>query len=378
MGQVERSQWGDDQTLTNGQDNGGGQFGLIPLILGGLLSLGVAVIAYMLSDSLIGTVLPRPADTDAPNAETLVRIAFSLIAFTGTLMVVLLRILPDANTVRMSRVLRIALFFVMGGIALAATVYIGMGFLLPLSTVAERLILPILIAIFFIILAFFSPFMPIWRINVPDGEVWMIFDSDDHLRYYIGPGVRMIRPIDGYEPYDQKGVIKINIDDESYVSEDYFPFRVRVAVVCSFNPLNAEEYMWVPLRGMQRAVLQESLQTEIEFLIRHRVVNHLRAYIRDKVTFQHVLNSIAMDIREAVESRRHMGISLLPINPINVILDAPELTVDTRQRHMSVEALATGQKASDPSELGKLMQLIADDSELDMLVDPNGGDQIST
>jgi hypothetical protein len=79
-----------------------------------------------------------------------------------------------------------------------------------------------------------------------------------------------------------------------------------------------------------------------------------------------------MDIKEAVEKRKHMGIRLAPLNGLNVILDPPEVILNSRQRRMSVEALASGEQLPNTKALRDLLQLVSLDGDLKMNITPEG------
>ncbi|GAB4527485.1 MAG: hypothetical protein Kow0063_02830 [Anaerolineae bacterium] len=269
---------------------------------------------------------------------------------------------------RTGRVLRVATAFLYAGAVLAVGIYLITSILLPGSSYGERSILPALTVVLAGIFAAFSPVIPLWRVNVPDGEVWMILDRNDHLLTYVGPGVHVIQPIQGFEPYLERGPIVIDIDDDSYVSSDFFPYRVRANIVCLFNPLRADRELWVTLRNMRKATLENSLKTEIEYIIRHQ----LACYGREEMKLDQVLNTIVQDIKEAVDKRKNLGITLAPTNPINIILDPPELVVDTRQRRMSMEALALAGEKMKAEPLNRLLQLAALQGELKMDVSDQG------
>lgn len=266
------------------------------------------------------------------------RWSLTLIIFTITETSILFWLLPEAKTSRSARIARVALGFIALGLLLACSLYLLMGYLAPASTLGERMILPALVIFFCVVLAVFSPSMPIWRINVPDNELWMLLDSNDHLIRYIGPAVHMLRPIDGFERYEQAGTIIVQIDDDSFVTSDNYPFRVRANVVCSFSPLNAEESHWRSLRNASRSGMQNTLYTEVEYTIRHRLRSRDWAFFKDNHNRDTEMNTIAMDIKEALEKQAPMGIRPVP-DGINVMIDPPEILTDAMHRRMALESL---------------------------------------
>jgi hypothetical protein len=363
MSEVSRSPWGEEPTPSSEKQNRPSTIRIILALSSGLLA---TVIARALLDVMNVTAAVRAG---APEAEIGVA-RWALAVILGAIAEVVVAfspLLPMSSAAKWGRIYRVIVLFLATGIALAAITYLVMGFLVPDSTQSERLVLPTLIAIFFGILAVFSPVTPIWPVNVPDNQVWMILDNNDHLVRYVPAGVHMIRPLQGYAPYREAGVLAINIDDDSFVSSDAFPYRVRANIVCTYSPLKADPGMWVMLRDMKKDVLKGILQTDTEYIIRHAVSR----YVREGINLAKTLNTIAMDIKEAFKARANFGVVLTPQNPINIILDPPEMVVDARQRRMSVEALALP-GAGSKQPLKELLKLISADSDLNMNVNAEG------
>jgi len=367
---VSRSLWGDEPEQPGNQQpappaarrrNRAGVFGHLLRLF---LLLLPALIVYAIMPGAPPAESPQELAKSSAQIAAFTRPAVTaMIAAAGLLVFVFT--LP-AET-RRNRIIRVVIGFMAGGVILAGIAFLAMGVLVPNSTFSERLILPALLVALGLILAIFSPFMPIWLLNVPDNRVWMVLDSGDHLVSYIGPGQRWVRPIDGFAEYTESGIFTIDIDSEDFVSQDYFPFRVRVNVVCLYNPLNAAQKYWITIRDMTRDIMRQALQTEIEFVIRHKLTDELRQQMRDPETFRAVLKTLAMDIREAVEARREMGISLIAHNPINVFLEPTRLVTDSRQRLMSIEAIAVGERT-----LKEFLELISQGGDVSLLIEPDG------
>lgn len=383
-----RSPWGDDPNTrppNNNRETPPSVTGRPRLsqILGLLLFMFIALSVYYFtgrSDPVTGAVKTVSA---VPNPfQEMLDLLLPTILVGGGL-TLLYNMIWIPGTSRLGRVWRVVSTFWAGGLLLAGTAYVVMGWLMPYSAFGERLIIPALLLVLMLILGLFSPMMSIWPLNVPDGEIWMILDVGDHVLAYINQGLRWVRPIDGFERYMQSGALVIDIDDEGFVSHDSFPFRVRAKVVCLFNPMNAEEFMRVPLRGMSRDMLRDGLRTEIEFIIQNELLNDLREQIRAPGNFRTVLNRIYIDIKEAVEKRRHMGIRLAPTNPINVTILPTQLVTSAAERLISLEAVTGGSRrddkqlmlgsgALDDRTLRDVVGLAAQDGDLNIQFDQEG------
>jgi len=263
---VSRSLWGDEPEQPGNQQpappaarrrNRAGFFGQLLRLF---LLLLPALIVYAIMPGAPPAESPQELAKSSAQIAAFTRPAVTaMIAAAGLLVFVFT--LP-AET-RRNRIILVVIGFMAGGVILAGIAFLAMGVLVPNSTFSERLILPALLVALGLILAIFSPFMPIWLLNVPDNRVWMVLDSGDHLVSYIGPGQRWVRPIDGFAEYTESGIFTIDIDSEDFVSQDYFPFRVRVNVVFLYNPLNAAQNYWITIRDMTRDIMRQALQTEI-------------------------------------------------------------------------------------------------------------------
>ncbi len=364
MSEVSRSPWGEEATSRPDTQQRLPTFRALLVLLLGLLT---AVVANAILDMMDLTWGVRPG-AKAEEVEVVRWALAATIAAIAELAFLFSPLLPVPISVKAGRLFRIIVAILAAGIALAAVTYLAMGFLVPESSPGEKMVLPGLIAVFFGILAAFSPVMPIWPVNVPDNQVWMILDNNDHLVRYVAAGVHMIRPLQGYAPYKEAGVMVISIDDDSFVSSDAFPYRVRANVACMFTPLKADPGMWVTLRDMTKDLLTSILKTDIEYIIRFAVAQ----YVREGIQLAQVLNTISHQIEAAVKSRANFGVTLVPTNPIHIILDPPEMVVDARQRRMSVEALALPDAQLRNQPLRDLLRLIAPDSDLKMDVNAQG------
>ena len=240
--------------------------------------------------------------------------------------------------------------------------------IMPRSTLAELMIIPGLVLAFFVILTAFSPFISFWPVNVPDNRVWMIMDSGGHLKRYAGAGMLYVTPMQYVEPFEEKGSFTVSIDDESYVSSDAFPYRLRMRINCMFNPLDADPKEWVDLREKTRAELADDLRAECEYLVRHEMAK----YWREEISLPNTLQTIMVAIGGAIHKRQKLGISLAPINGVNVILDPPEMIVNSRARRMFLEALAIAGQQNKSLQFNELLRLVSPQTNPNVAVNPQG------
>lgn len=386
--EIGRHPWGEDpnnqptdngaiaRQVVSGRPNAGQIFGAIVFTV-------ILVIVYFATgraESVTGAV--KEVTTIINPVQELLEILIPTL-FVGAGLTLLYNLVWIPGTNRAGRVLRMVSTFWAGGIVLSLVAYLILGWLMPYAGFGERAIVPGLLLGLAFILGLLSPMMNIWPLNVPDGEIWMLLDIGDHVLAYVGPGLRWVRPIDGFERYMQSGALVIDIDDENFVSHDNFPFRVRANVVCLFNPMNADDTMRVALRNMSRDVLRADLQKEIEFIIQNELLNDLREQIRAPRNFRTVLNRIYIDIKEAVEKRSHMGIRLAPTNPINVTILPTQLVTSAAERLISLEAVTGGARiddkqlmlgsgALDDRTLRDVVGLAARDGDLNIQFDQEG------
>lgn len=292
---------------------------------------------------LISNISMSLRDGGLENAAFYNRVALAMIVTILIEGVVLHTNLPPGNTSVSVRVGRMILLFLGTGALAAGGLFLIIANLAPYSSIQERLILPALIFIFFAVLSLFSPVMPIWRLDVPDNSLWMKLDSNGHLISYLGPGTRMVRPIDDFAPYTKGGFINLKIDETSFLSQDGYRFRVIVHVSCQFNPLKADESMHVTLRMIGSEALQGILKNEILYIIRDNMYRYPRAKLEDGAELPKIMRSINMDVKELVEARKNMGLALMDSG---VSIEPHEMVTEARQRRASVEAMLL-EKESD-------------------------------
>jgi hypothetical protein len=189
-----------------------------------------------------------------------------------------------------------------------------------------------------------------------------------HLLRYVPTGLHFIPPSHSCVPYPEKGSLVIHIDDESFVSNDFFPYRVLIDVACTFDPLDASKDEWPALRNVTRQSLETDLTTELSYVVRHVIAQ----YSRENLSHSSALRTIVMDITEAVQARAHLGIRLRPANPINLVIDAPGLVVAARRRRLTVEALALPGGRTNDLAFDQLLKLISAETNLRVEISDQG------
>jgi len=261
---------------------------------------------------------------------------------------------------------RIALVVLAGLVLAALSLVIGLVWGLwdaARGVNAQEWLLPIFLAVFFVVMAGFAPFIPLWMLNVPDNEVWMLFDSTDHLEKFVGSGVYAIRPVQGYAPYPQKGAIPITIELEQVLTSDHFPYRVIVSVTANFNPMAADKSMYKALIKMTKEIIGNAIRADITDLVKREMAHFGRQEI-DPPTMMQVLSQA---VRDAIDARQMWGVTLGAINPIKVYLEPPrevltarnelwaeESKAETRLKHMAELLKLAGATNMSVGDLGRL------------------------
>lgn len=284
---------------------------------------------------------------------------------------------------RVGRVGRTILSIWSAGLLASVATYWGLKQLMPQGRFEELIILPAMILALAIVLGIFSPAMRIWRLNVPDGEIWMLLDTADHLVDFIQSGVQWVRPIDGFMSYQQAGALNIEIDSEDFYTHDNFPFRVRAKVACLFKPTDADPALKEALRKISREGLESGLKTEVEFIIMNELMSQLRSNLRQPENFRNVLERIYQRIQDAVNSRSRLGIKLSPVDPINVTILPTRLVASASEQLIALEAgtggtrkddrlVAAGTELPDDRLLSDIVRLATKDGSLSIQFDPEG------
>jgi hypothetical protein len=203
---------------------------------------------------------------------------------------------------------------------------------------------------------------PIGPIFDPDDQVWAIIDGNNHLLRYVGPGTYYIRPIQDTRIYPNQGAISIDFDDDSFLSRDLFPYRVRAHIVCRHDVFDAEPDRLRGLMMITKDNMQNMIKTRLDFVIREQLANYhwqgLNLYGLEML--KDPLAAISESIQKVIDEFKPWGIVLLP--PINIFLDLPKIATDARQRRMATAALGTTVTGEEHSfaELVKLTTLSGD------------------
>ncbi len=202
----------------------------------------------------------------------------------------------------------------------------------------QEWLLPIFLTVFFVVMAVFAPFIPVWMVNVPDNEVWMILDSTDHLEKFVGSGVYPIKPIQSFKPYPEKGMFITTVALDQVVTSDHFPYRVTVSVSATLNPLAAHKDTVKVLRSITKEGLAKGIQGDITDIVKRQMYQVGRQEI-DPPT---LMAAISEAIREAIAARANLGVSLAATNPIKVNLEPPREVLDARNQLWAEEFKAEG------------------------------------
>ncbi len=275
------------------------------------------------------------------------------------------------NLSRRQRIVIVSGFCMIAGLILSALVLIIMGLMLPAAGLNEQLVLPSLILAFFIIMAVFAPVMPIWPIDVPDDQVWAIIDGNNHLLRYVGPGTYYIRPIQDTRVYSNQGVFSIDFDDESFLSRDLFPYRVRAHIVCRHDVFDADPTRLRGLLTMPGDSMQNMIKTRLDFVIREQLANYpwqgLNLYGLEML--REPLAAISESIQKVIDDFKPWGIALIP--PINIFLDLPKIAADARQRRMATAALGTD-VTGERNSFAELVRLTSLSGDTNFQIDDRG------
>ncbi len=228
----------------------------------------------------------------------------------------------------------------------------------------------------FVALAFVAPFLRIWILSVPDNEVWMILDSTDHLKQFVGSGVYRIRPVDGAKKYEEKGPIPIAVNLEQVITSDHFPYHVTVSATAVLNPLNARPENWKTLRSMKAKNIGDAIQADISDLVKREMAQRGRGEIEPQALVETLRDVVA----SAVETRAGLGIALLPGNSIKVELVPPSEVIKARNELWAEEANAKARF----KHLAELLEMagannmsVTDLGRLHFLLNPKPGARIN-
>lgn len=363
MNDVPRSPWGNEQSRSHDPSPDG----LRPLSVGRLLTglfLGI-VVPFVVVRFLVGQGV-----FDGLIEPLKLKLVRGLFPYATTLLLdtVLIFLLPISPRKLWVRILRVVGLMLSAGVVTAAAGLLFTVVVWPDSTQTELAVLPSIVLLLFAALTPLALILPVWPTNVPDNEVWMVLQASGHLLRYVPAGIHFLPPSHSCVPYTEKGLLAIHIDDESFISHDYFPYRVIMDVACTFNPLDANPDSWLALRKMTRRSLEADLTKEFSYIVRHVIAQ----YSRENSKPSAALRTIVMDITEAVQARSHLGIRLLPVNGINLVIDAPGLVIDARRRRLTVEALALPSGQPRELEFGQLLKMISAETNLRIDVNEQG------
>ena len=168
--------------------------------------------------------------------------------------------------------------------------------------------------------------IPSWAINVPDNEVWMVIDENNHLERFIGPGIHRIKPAQRAIPYPEKGLLEIPLELDRVMTADHYAFKVRVRVRVQLDPLQADRSKFTLLRSMTH----ESFNTMIYDDVVAVVMREFRQRQRAQIDGPALTLSLENAIRGAIADHRVLGILPAARHDVTVEVAPPDAIIDAR------------------------------------------------
>src|SRR5579864_4588568 len=121
--------------------------------------------------------------------------------------------------------------------------------------------------------------LPLWTINVPDNEVWMILDEGNHIDRFVGSGRHSIMAVEYCEPAPDKGLIPVSVELDRVTTGDHYVYRVFVSVTAFLDPLQAERQAYATLRTLNRGMIAQGIHDDIIDVVRHALAQQSRQSI---------------------------------------------------------------------------------------------------
>ncbi|MHB8751319.1 MAG: hypothetical protein ACYDBJ_19290, partial [Aggregatilineales bacterium] len=165
-----------------------------------------------------------------------------------------------------------------------------------------------------------AQYAPLWMINVPDNEVWMILDEGNHIDRFVGSGRHSITAVEHCEPAPDQGVIPISIELDRVTTGDHYIYRVLVSVTAFLDPLQAQHRAYATLRTLNRDMIGQGIHDDIIDVVRHALAQQSRQSIDPTA----LVATIGEAIGEVMDMRRPLGVVLAEHNPIRVSLTPPD------------------------------------------------------
>ena len=187
-------------------------------------------------------------------------------------------------------------------------------------------LLPLVIAGVVLALMLHSLSVPSWAVNVPDNEVWLVIDADNHVERFIGPGVHRIRPAQRVIVYPDKGLIEVPAELDRVMTADHFAYRVRVRMRVVLDPLQAEHSKFALLRTMTR----DSFITLIYDDVVAVVIREFRQRQRAQIDIAALTAVLEEALGAVIADHRGLGISLAARHGITIELIPPDAIIAAR------------------------------------------------
>jgi hypothetical protein len=167
---------------------------------------------------------------------------------------------------------------------------------------------------------------PLWTINVPDNEVWMILDEGNHVDRFVGSGRHSITAVEQCEPAPDKGPIPVSLELDRVTTSDHYVYRVLVSVTAFLDPLQAQRPAFATLRTLNREMIAQGIHDDIIDVVRHAMAQQSRQAIDPTA----LMAAIGEAIGEVIDRRRSLGLVLAEHNPIRVSLTPPDEVLAAR------------------------------------------------
>lgn len=262
------------------------------------------------------------------------------------------------------------------GFTLAGVVLV-VGLIAAAVTGAQGLLwlLPIILAGGVIYATIRAHYMPLWTINVPDNEIWMILDEGNHIDRFVGSGRHVISAVEHCEPAPDQGLIPVTLELDRVTTGDHYVYRVLVSVTAFLDPLQAERRAFATLRTLNRAIIAQGIHDDIIDVVRHAMSQQSRQAIDPTA----LVAALGQAIGEVMEIRRPLGVVLADRNPIRVSLTPPDEILAARSAQW-VRETETEAHVKHLSELlamaGAHNMSIGDLGRLNFALNPQPGMQV--
>ncbi len=268
------------------------------------------------------------------------------------------------------------------GFALAGVVLIA-GLIAAAMSGAQGLLwlLPLVLAGGVVYATMRAQYAPLWMINVPDNEVWMILDEGNHIDRFVGSGRHSITAVEHCAPAPNQGVIPISIELDRVTTGDHYVYRVLVSVTAFLDPLQAQRRAYATLRTLNRDMIGQGIHDDIIDVVRHALAQQSRQSIDPTA----LVATIGEAIGEVMDIRRPLGVVLAEHNPIRVSLTPPDEVLAARSaqwvreteteahiKHLSELLEMAGAHNMSVGDLGRLHFALNPQSGMQVVL---GGDQ---